>query len=296
MSMIRWYGQYIDDLLLVWQCTEDELSSFVAYCNNNPFNLSFKDCSAASAIDFLDLTLIGDTESRVIHTQTYRKETAGNSILRATSCHPHHVFRLVPVGEMVRARRNCSTQESLSFFDNITSRLAERGYSIPHLEKARSTAVARDRDTLLQPKKKGQQNKQLPGTIFSTPYSKEYHKIKQIVDKNITLLKGDQKMALGYHCVSRKAPTLATYLSPSLFCSPRSNHTWLSTKGFFKCGETRCEMCKWVNNTKEIRSSNTNKVFQIQGIMNCNSMVEWWNGGVPSDVYELQYTLCRLHH
>lgn len=43
-----------------------------------------------------------------------RKKCAGNSVLLATSCHPAHTSRSVPLGECIRAKRNCSTEESFA--------------------------------------------------------------------------------------------------------------------------------------------------------------------------------------
>ncbi|KAM9305503.1 uncharacterized protein PAF06_014064 [Gastrophryne carolinensis] len=62
-------------------------------------------------ITFLDITINKDTTGHIT-TTLYRKETAANTTLRASSSHPSHLLKSIPYGEYLRARRNCSTIES----------------------------------------------------------------------------------------------------------------------------------------------------------------------------------------
>ncbi|KAM9311525.1 proteinase-activated receptor 3-like [Gastrophryne carolinensis] len=111
----------------------------------------------ANSIAFLDLKLEIMEGSNKVKTRTFRKDTAGNMTLRAESCHPPHTIRAIPVGEMVRARRNCSEQEIFEEeLDLISERLGQRGYSPALLTRARDIASARDRSTMLNKGKRKQ--------------------------------------------------------------------------------------------------------------------------------------------
>lgn len=80
-------------------------------------------------ISFLDLFLVGNTTTGTIKTTTFRKETAGNTILSANSCHPIHTIKAISIGEFVRAKCYCSTEMGFSIEkNNICDRLHHRKY------------------------------------------------------------------------------------------------------------------------------------------------------------------------
>lgn len=103
-----------------------------------------------SCINFLDITLTGDTQTCSVWSHTFRKDCAGNSLLLATSCHPSHTIRSVPVGEFVRAKRNCADDESFLHDCGIISiRLRDRGYNQWLIDRARALASKKERWSLL---------------------------------------------------------------------------------------------------------------------------------------------------
>ncbi|KAM4053830.1 matrix metalloproteinase-21-like [Anomaloglossus baeobatrachus] len=125
---IIWHGRFIDDLLIIWTGCEPAVQDFIFYLNNNVFNLEFKVQHSHNTTQFLDLTLEGKMFSK-ISTKTYRKQIAGNTILHATSHHPAHTIKAIPLGEIIRANRNCNTPDSYSVeLNNIETRLQARGY------------------------------------------------------------------------------------------------------------------------------------------------------------------------
>lgn len=98
-SHIRWYGCYIDDLLLIWEGSHRDAGAFVSYINKNTCQLRFTHTFDVQVTNFLDLTLTGDKNRRIMVTP-YRKPST-NSTLMADSCHPPHVVKNVPVGELI---------------------------------------------------------------------------------------------------------------------------------------------------------------------------------------------------
>lgn len=67
---------------------------------------------------------------RGVSSCTYYKTCSGNATLYATSCHPFHTIRAIPVDKLIRAYRNC-LQYTVFFeeYSNISSRLAQHGYT-----------------------------------------------------------------------------------------------------------------------------------------------------------------------
>lgn len=86
----------------------DQAISFVDYINNNNLNLKFTFEYNCTTITFLDVLLTGNIDTGVI-ISPYRKSTAANSVLLATSCHPEHVTKNLPIGELVRMKCNSTT-------------------------------------------------------------------------------------------------------------------------------------------------------------------------------------------
>ncbi|OCT95432.1 hypothetical protein XELAEV_18013121mg [Xenopus laevis] len=138
VSFIKLYKRYVDDLLLVWRGSESQFSSFVESLNHNDCNLRFTFSFDHANIDFLDLKLM--SKSSEIVSTVYRKKSAGNSLLRADSCHPKHIFKAVPIGQFQRLRRNCM---------QLRDRFLARGYPLSLLEIAFVRALREDRNALL---------------------------------------------------------------------------------------------------------------------------------------------------
>lgn len=133
--------------------------------------LRFTTTCNIDTIAFLDLNL--KIVENHVYTSTFHKEPAGNTILHADSCHPKHVIRNIPNGEIIRARRNCSKladfrEESHS----INRRLQCKGYPAWTLKRAVNIAEKKDRDSLLSDRtvsrRDGVKNRPL---VFSMAYS-----------------------------------------------------------------------------------------------------------------------------
>lgn len=277
VSHISWYGCYIDDLLFIAVADVMAVQGFADYLNQNPCNLKFTIHHEEIAIPFLDLLLVAD-DGRVL-SKSYRKSTAGNTVLHSKSCHPPHVGRNIPYGEMVRAKRNCSDavdfkRESLE----IRGRLSARGYPKWLLDQAHNKVAISDRNALLddRPRNKVSKTRKKP-IVFSTPYSEEYNHICKIINEYMPLLTNDVNIhtALqdGHRCVARRAPTLGQTLSPSLYVenTKKSTPTWLKYKGNFSCGHKKCICCNVLDPTNHIVSFANETSYSVNQYINCNS-------------------------
>lgn len=294
---IVWYGRYIDDIIIIWGGNMAAIPDYVSYLNHNAFGLIFTYAYHASNMSFLDIELY--IEQNYIQSKTFRKTTACNSILHAGSCHPFHTKKSIPVGELLRSKRNCSTElQYQKEKDDICNRLKQRGYSNEILDRATEIADTRDRQTLLKYEHKktmtNKNDKKLSYNkpMFITTYSTEFTKIRQIINKYIPILKQDTNLHHvlmdGVKSVTRKAPTLQTMLSPSLISIPnKKKGSWLNLKGFFKCGLSRCSCCKYVKQTKEIFNLIDGSTYNIKDFLNCES---------KNMIYCIQCTQCDIKY
>uniref|UniRef100_A0A803JV49 Helix-turn-helix domain-containing protein n=1 Tax=Xenopus tropicalis TaxID=8364 RepID=A0A803JV49_XENTR len=253
------YRRFVDDLLFVWRGTDFAFSQFVEFLNMNDLNLKFTSEYGKTWITFLDLEL--RCHGGFIETDVYRKPCAGNSLLRADSCHPGHLFKGIPLGQFCRLRRNCSTEASfVKQSCQLRDCFLSRGYTMKHLSPAFEGALNMDRQLLLH-KSSGEMaggvrggpfimegKKDVP--IFVTIYSRQFYKIKKIIQNLLPVLLNDPQLAPvvvdGCKFVSRRAPTLGNYLSPTVLKSAKAKATWLNIKGTYPCGARRCITCAYV--------------------------------------------------
>lgn len=126
---IIWYGRYIDDLIIIWGSGVAAIPDFLTYLNFNQLGLNFTVDYNVDSINFLDLCLTGNIHNCTVETITFRKQVAGNTILPAKSCHPMHTIKSVPIGEMMRAKRNCTAEIKWNDeINKVRNRLTARGY------------------------------------------------------------------------------------------------------------------------------------------------------------------------
>lgn len=109
-TKIALYCRYIDDILLIWNGSDEEFVSFVHYVNNTENNLTFTDEHSLISVNFLDL-MICKTSENTLETTKYQKPLSRNTLLHADSNRPVQLQRNIPMGQFLRLRRNCSSPE-----------------------------------------------------------------------------------------------------------------------------------------------------------------------------------------
>ncbi|XP_053571501.1 uncharacterized protein LOC128661250 [Bombina bombina] len=231
-SLLLLNARFIDDMIFIVDETDCEgfsISDFLEYLNTNSSKLKFTREFNSSVVNFLDLTLEGVVEHGTIISSTYRKPTAGNTILHAQSAHPPHLLRSIPKSQFLRLKRNTNSDcvyDRQS--DNLKNRLLARGYDSSLLETAQYEAKT---GLTVKPKISNKQFSE-ESVVFSTPYSNQYNDVVNILKKHIPLLKNDPLLLSLINCkfVSRKPDTLGSKLAPSIIQTTKSNTiTWLHT-------------------------------------------------------------------
>ena len=101
----RW-ARYIDDMILWWRGTEQELLSFQDYLNAANPNVKPSLEYDKDKIHFLDLEIYKDVHG-YLHTTIFRKEAHTNTLLHAKRFHPPTLTKNIPFGQFQRLRRIC---------------------------------------------------------------------------------------------------------------------------------------------------------------------------------------------
>ncbi|KAM9320087.1 uncharacterized protein PAF06_004553 [Gastrophryne carolinensis] len=236
---------YIDDIFILWSGPGHLLEDFIRILNCNSLNLKFTHEVSTCRINFLDLTVTIDSLGQ-INSCFYRKASAANTILRASSAHPQHLLRSIPYGEYLRARRNCTQDKDFkAAADEIRDRLLLRGYNKKVLSKAYTKAIQRPRSEILyKPKLK---EKERPLAISLT-YTVHHNQIRNIFRRHWHILANDDSLkniipdqpAL----IFRRAKSLRDKLVSSHYASKKSEKC-CKTSGTYQC-QKRCSCCKFM--------------------------------------------------
>ncbi|KAM9316543.1 putative cation-transporting ATPase 13A4 [Gastrophryne carolinensis] len=240
----------------------------VSILNTNNLNLKFTCEYSAQSVKFLDLSIAIDRTGNVT-TDFYRKETAANNILRASSAHPKHLVSSIPYGEYLRARRNCTLDSDFEQeAANIRTRLNARGYNSRILRRAYKKAKARSRQDLLYKPKASRQN--TPLAMIST-YTEHHAEIKAILTRHWHILKNDQNLAplipRTPSFVYRRTKNLRDRLVHSHFnATPKKQ--CCTTVGTYQCQS--CTMCKFILTTKTLTIGSRPPV-KLKHYVNCKS-------------------------
>lgn len=223
---------------------------------------------------FLDLQI--SIMGNKITTCTFRKPTAANTLLQASSHHPDHLIKVIPVGKFLRLLRNCSRDDDfLRKAGEKLDRFGDRGYPHRVLKKARKKSWSKDRRDLLASNKDTQKrsSKQSPLRIIMT-YGAQWGEVKNALQKHWGILSKSPALTdiVGPH--PQLVPRLARNLKDSLVHSEytrKRTKNWLTDlptlKGMYTCGH--CQMCRFIKKTAAFTDANQSANFQITNFINC---------------------------
>ena len=143
------WKRYIDDIFIIWQHGETELTKFVRHLNDQHPTIKFTEERSMSSINFLDITVTLSNTGKLI-TSLYCKPTDSHNYLLYSSEHPRHILRGIPYSQFLRVRRICSNL--IDYRQNalmLASHFIRRGYPSRLVETAMQKAELQDRDSLI---------------------------------------------------------------------------------------------------------------------------------------------------
>lgn len=118
---------------------------------------------------------------------------AGNTLLRANSCHPQHTISAIPKWKLIPAKRACMTEKDFNTeMDTITKRLSQWGYSERTLKDAESSVRIMDRKELLfRDNAVMKKSMDIPSIVISTAFSSDFAELRKIIKKHLPALHFD---------------------------------------------------------------------------------------------------------
>ena len=112
-SQIALWARYIDDILLLWTGSYEDLISFIATLNLNERGIELKHEASQTSVHYLDLN-IGIKEGSFV-TSTFFKDTDRNAFIPTDSCHHAPWIKGVPKSQYLRLKRNCTDPHDFLF-------------------------------------------------------------------------------------------------------------------------------------------------------------------------------------
>ena len=97
--------RFIDDIFMVWNHSNEELTEFIKDLNNFHSTIKFTMESSEYGLPFLDTFIY--KEDNILKTRVYHKPTDNKQYLLYTSCHPKNQKDAIHYGLLVRAKRIC---------------------------------------------------------------------------------------------------------------------------------------------------------------------------------------------
>ena len=140
-----WY-RYIDDIFMVWNHGQHELTKFITHLNTSSESITFSSECSSSTLNFLDVTV--NLVENQISTDLYTKPTDRNTYLPYDSAHPKHCMNGLPYGQFLRIRRISDRNTDFEIHSaRKAAQLAKQGYPKKILVDAMLLAYNQDRKT-----------------------------------------------------------------------------------------------------------------------------------------------------
>ena len=124
----KYWKRFIDDIIMLFTGTEEELRTFFEFLNRFHRTCKFTYAFSELKISYLD-GLFRLIEGFII-SDLYTKPTDSQSYLHGKSCHPKHSINNIPYSQMQRLRRLCTREEDFKMrAEELAKRFRERDYS-----------------------------------------------------------------------------------------------------------------------------------------------------------------------
>ena len=285
-NFILFLKRFIDDYLIFWTGSEEQLLKFMAKINMMHDTIKFT-CSYnlnERSTNFLDLKITITDEG--INTTLYRKETDRVQYLLPTSCHPAHTFKNIPYSLALRLVRICSERRDLMVrFDELRDMLLSRGYNKNIIKAAINKASKIVRKEALKRVEKVKTER----SVFAITYNPMLPSVTRVVGKHWNFMTKNKHIKEIF-----PSPPMVAYKQPpnlkNMLCRAKLPTIKLGNESRKMIGMKRCpvscNVCIYYDFSKTIKSK-TGDIFQMTGQYGCQT---------KSIVYLATCTKCKIQY
>ena len=270
------YKRFLDDLIIVWPGTKEELNEYNIFLNNLIPDITVTLKSNETNIDFLDTTIYRSKEDKTkLHTKVFFKETDSHQLLHTSSFHPKHTRAGVLKSQLIRFKRISSTFEDYSEACLILfNSLQKRGYSKSRLRKMKREIWQAQNKSLKKstPSENDTADSMIPLILQYNQFGNKFmHLWKNIIRDN-NLFK-ESKLVAAYS----KNKNLSNYLVRARITKqinkPQKNEiNYEPNPGFYTCNSARCLTCKFhATEQYTFKSTTYGRSFTIRQNLCCKS-------------------------
>ena len=258
---------------MVWTGTEESLLSFFKEINTVHDTIKF-DCNySRNNINFLDATVFKN-QRKSLSTKLYTKPADRPGYIHRQSYHPKSQIKNIPYGQALRAKRISTEQKDLEHaLDDLKRNFTKRGYDENQVNEQFARVQQINRKDLLQYNDNKDENK----LKFMTKYNRNLPEIREIIDKNWSILKANGKQAKVFQdkpiITFKRNKNLKDMLGGAKLMNNRKVVTKQAKKGH--CGPCLTQIgnicCKHIISTNTFKNARTGDEFQIKHNVNCKT-------------------------
>ena len=150
--------RYIDDIILIWTKSENELLTFFEKLNQQHPSIKFEMKYSKDKTEFLD-TLIYNNKNNNIQATLRKKPADCQNYIHSKSAHPFSLKKSIAYIQALRLKRICSTiVEYEKHTKNLKKQLIRKGYPETTVNQEIQKAANQDRTGLLNKEKTETEN------------------------------------------------------------------------------------------------------------------------------------------
>ena len=287
--------RYIDDIFFIWNHGENALKEWVKNLNAKHGTIKFTLEHSRKQINFLD-TLVKIDENNTLYTTLYTKPTDSHSYLRYDSAHPPHCKNSLPYSQFLRLKRICSKRDDFVFHSNqMKEDFKHRGYPNGIIKNGITKSEAKDRETLLKPKPKIDDDEtDIDKLFFVQTFRPCKNSLTNSVRENWNIL-GRSKSTKDIHrsklITSFKKPkSIKDHLVKARIDyhpESESNEQKVDEINKNTCTKVNCKYCTMITKTGNITSKVTKQTHGTKHNVTCNS---------SNVIYCIECTKCNMQY
>ena len=284
--------RYIDDILIIWTKSQEQLETFLMELDNFHPNLHYTYEYSTRSTDFLYLTIYKGPHfqhTKHLDTKTFQKAQNLYQYLHFTSCHQRNIHKAIIIGECIRYVRTNTSKENYNRIVHLfETRLHVRGYPSSFTKKTIALVSFDNRQHYLQLSKPQKATTRPP--LFKCIAPPQFQRLKQVVLKHYSLVQQhvNNPRFIALHQRTLHQELVRAKISPTddqltdlaiIFESPNSTHT---TAGDLpklrfrerlvkRCSHPKCATCQHLQCPPAFTSTKTKKCYPIRHHFTCKS-------------------------